>query len=194
MIGRLHGTLLLKQPPALLIDVQGVGYELEAPMSTFYTLPESGAQVTVYTHFVVREDAHLLYGFATLLERGLFRDLIRVNGVGPRLALAILSGMDVHAFVRCITEADTAALIRVPGVGKKTAERLVVEMRDRIEAQTSDIPSVTRTPSAVDDAINALLTLGYRPPEAARLVQSVRGENFSVEELIRRALQATLRS
>ncbi len=198
MIGRLQGILVLKQPPALLVDVQGVGYELEAPMSTFYQLQDVGQAVTLYTHLVVRDDAHLLYGFATLEERGLFRDLIRVNGVGPRLALTILSGIDAAGFARCITEGDTATLTRLPGVGKKTADRLVVEMRDRILASPMPSASEVQRPTVkasgiVSDAINALITLGYRPAEASSLVQSVRGENLSVEDLIRRALQATLR-
>ena len=204
MIGRLHGILVLKQPPALLVDVQGVGYELEAPMSTFYQLSEIGAPVTLHTHLVVREDAHLLYGFATLTERGFFRDLIRVSGVGPRLALAVLSGIEAAAFARCITGGDVATLTRLPGVGKKTAERLVIEMRDRIDTwQASPLPmpgapgtprAVAKAPDPVDDAISALIALGYRPPEASRMVQSVQGEGISVEDIIRRALQTTLRA
>jgi Holliday junction DNA helicase RuvA len=188
-----------KQPPTLLVDVQGVGYELEAPMSTFYQLPEVGAPVTLHTHLVVREDAHLLYGFATLAERSLFRDLIRVNGVGPRLALTILSGIDTAAFARCLAEGNTAALVRLPGVGKKTAERLVVEMRDRIGTwQALPLPGVASTvigtPQPADDAVSALITLGYRPPEASRMVQAVQEEGLSTEDIIRRALQSTLRT
>jgi len=197
MIGRLCGVLAVKQPPALMVDVHGVGYELESPMSTFYQLPEIGGQVTLHTHLVVREDVHLLYGFFTLVERGLFRDLIRVNGVGPRLALTILSGIDAVAFARCITGGDSAALTRLPGVGKKTAERLVIEMRDRITHwQVSSIPGaspiVEKAPDPADDAISALISLGYRPPEASRLVHAVRGEGLSTEDLIRRALQSTV--
>ncbi|CAK0769096.1 Holliday junction branch migration complex subunit RuvA [Gammaproteobacteria bacterium] len=199
MIGRLCGVLATKQPPALMVDVHGVGYELEASMNTFYQLPEVGGQVILYTHLAVREDAHLLYGFTTLVERSLFRDLIRVNGVGPRLALAILSGIDAAAFARCITEGDAATLTRLPGIGKKTAERLVIEMRDRIgNWQTLPAagapPIATKAPDPADDAISALIALGYRPPEASRLVQAVQGEGLSTEDLIRRALQSTLRS
>lgn len=202
MIGRLCGILVFKQSPALLVDVQGVGYELEAPMSTIYQLPEIGAPVTLHTHLVVREDAHLLYGFATLAERTLFRDLLRVNGVGPRLALAILSGIDAAAFVRCIVEGDSAPLIRLPGVGKKTAERLLIEMRDRVDARQTPATTntlsgttahATKMPNPQDDAISALITLGYRPPEASRLVLAVQAEGLSTEDIIRRALLFTLR-
>ena len=134
MIGLLRGTILDRQPPHLLLEVQGVGYELEAPMTTFYDLPATGGVVTLYTHLAVREDAHLLYGFAKITDRDLFRHLLRVNGVGARLALTILSGMDAGAFAGCIQAGDTAALVRLPGVGRKTAERLVVEMRDRLDS------------------------------------------------------------
>ncbi|CAK0781120.1 Holliday junction branch migration complex subunit RuvA [Gammaproteobacteria bacterium] len=200
MIGRLYGVLTVKQPPALLVDVHGVGYELEAPMSTFYQLPEVGVAVTLHTHLVVREDAHLLYGFATLMERSLFRDLLRVNGVGPRLALTILSGIDAAGFARCITENDATTLTRLPGVGKKTAERLVIEMRDRVGAWQTPlatpgvVPLATKLLDPADDAVSALIALGYRPPEASRLVQAVQGEGLSTEDLIRRALQSTLRA
>ncbi|CAK0753292.1 Holliday junction branch migration complex subunit RuvA [Gammaproteobacteria bacterium] len=197
MIGRLSGVLAIKQPPALLIDVQGVGYELEAPLNTFELLPEVGAQVTLYTHLVVREDAHLLYGFFTSRERSLFRDLLRVNGVGPRLALTILSGMDADALVRCINERDATTLTRLPGIGKKTAERLLIEMRDRIgtwqvsSASGTLLPTKIRDP--IDDAISALINLGYHPPEASHLARAAWGEGLSTEEIIRRALRSTLR-
>lgn len=204
MIGRLRGVLAGKQPPHLLLDVAGVGYEVEAPMSTFYKLPEPGGEVTLHTHLVVRDDAHLLYGFDTLAERRLFRDLIRVGGVGPRLALAILSGMDTEAFVRCVQDSDTASLTRLPGIGKRTAERLIVEMRDRLaDWQTGPAPAATATGAAsatpvgprrspVSDAVSALIALGYKPPEASRLVNAVEGhDDLSVEAIIRRALKPT---
>ncbi len=197
MISRLQGTLVVKQPPALLVDVHGVGYELEAPMSTFYQLPELGDSVTLHTHFVVREDAQLLYGFATLKERSLFRDLIRVNGVGPRLALTILSGIDGDTFARSVREGDTGSLVRLPGIGKKTAERLIVEMRDRLgpNSGSSDLlnPPIGRPPTQADDAIGALLALGYKLPEANRMVNAVAKEGLNTEEIIKRALQSTLR-
>jgi Holliday junction DNA helicase RuvA len=200
VIGRLRGVLAAKQPPFLLLDVAGVGYEVEAPMSTFYKLPEVGGKVTLHTHLVVRDDAHLLYGFDTLSERRLFRDLIRVGGVGPRLALAILSGMDTDAFVRCVQDRDSSSLVRLPGIGKRTAERLIVEMRDRL-ADWQVAPSTVVTAgsgasagapprSPVADAVSALIALGYKPPEASRLVSAVEDQDrLSVEEIIRRALK-----
>lgn len=200
MIGRLRGVLAEKRPPYLLIDVQGVGYELEASLSTFYLLPEAGAEATLYTHLAVREDSHNLYGFATPAERTLFRSLIRVSGIGPRLALLILSGMNVEAFSRCVQQGDTASLMRLPGVGKKTAERLIVEMRDRIGALGPAIAvpaagtTAPRPESPLDDAISALVTLGYKLPEASRMVQALgKIDGRSSEELIRMALQAAVR-
>jgi Holliday junction DNA helicase RuvA len=201
VIGRLRGVLAAKQPPFLLLDVQGVGYEVEAPMSTFYHLPEAGGEVTLLTHLVVREDAHLLYGFASEAERALFRDLIKVSGVGPRLALAILSGTDVDGFVRCVNQGDATALTRLPGVGKKTAERLVVEMRDRLatpgRVPTAAALSGAAIPAApadpVADAVSALVALGYRPADASRLVSKVEGEGMGTEDLIRAALKLTVR-
>lgn len=202
MIGRLRGVLTEKQPPHLMIDVQGVGYELEASLSTFYHLPEVGAEVTLYTHLAVREDTHNLYGFATSSERALFRSLIRVSGIGAKLALLILSGMNVEAFTLCVQAGDSASLTRLPGVGKKTAERLIVEMRDRIgslELGASFTPAATGavTSSAanpVDDAVSALASLGYKPPEAARMVQALgKVDGKSSEEIIRMALQAAVR-
>lgn len=199
MIGRLRGTLAGKQAPSLLLDVNGVGYEIEAPMSTFYDLPAVGAQVTLYTHLVVREDAHLLFGFATDGERRMFRGLIRISGVGAKLALAILSSVSAQEFARCVLDGDAAALTRVPGVGKKTAERLIIEMRDRL----ADWQSAAATPAAagggsqapganieVSDAVNALVALGYKPPEASRMVRGVDSAGLASEEIIRRALQA----
>lgn len=200
MIGRLRGVLAGKQPPYLLIDAHGVGYELEASLTTFQTLPEIGAEVTLLTHLAVREDAHTLYGFASAAERSLFRCLIRVAGVGPRLALLILSGMSVERFGRCVRENDTAALTRLPGIGKKTAERLIIELRDRIGELGFDPTAVVlpggraMTPAInpVDDAISALVALGYKLPDAARRVQSLETEGLSSEALIRLALQASV--
>ena len=200
MIGRLRGVLAGKQPPYLLIDAHGVGYELEASLTTFQTLPDVGAEVTLLTHLAVREDAHTLYGFASAAERSLFRHLIRVAGVGPRLALLILSGMSVERFGRCVRENDTAALTRLPGIGKKTAERLIIELRDRIgelgfDPMAAVLPGgrvMTPAINPVDDAISALVALGYKLPEAARRVQALETEGLSSEALIRLALQASV--
>ncbi|HOW76511.1 MAG TPA: Holliday junction branch migration protein RuvA [Candidatus Competibacteraceae bacterium] len=201
MIGRLRGLLVWKQPPYLLIDAHGVGYELEASLTTFQTLPETGAEVTLLTHLTVREDAHTLYGFANPAERSLFRHLIRVTGIGPRLALLILSGMSVELFSRCIRDGDSASLTRLPGVGKKTAERLIIEMRDRIgeldlRSATVRLPEGQMAPPAihpVDDAISALVALGYKLPDASRMVQSLDTDGLTSEVIIRQALQATVR-
>jgi Holliday junction DNA helicase RuvA len=201
MIGRLRGLLAWKQPPYLMIDAHGVGYELEASLTTFQTLPEIGAEVTLHTHLAVREDAHTLYGFASTAERGLFRNLIRVTGIGPRLALLILSGMSVELFGRCVREGDTASLTRLPGIGKKTAERLIIEMRDRI-GELGLNPSAMVLPGGrtvlsdatpLDDAISALVALGYKLPEASRMVQAIESEGMSSEAIIRQALQASVR-
>jgi Holliday junction DNA helicase RuvA len=195
MIGYLRGKLVRKQPPALIIDVAGVGYELEAPMSTFYRLPELGSEVQLHTHLVVREDAHLLYGFATEDERRLFRDLLRVSGIGPKIGLALLSGINVETFLVCVEAQDVDALIRIPGIGRKTAERLLIEMRDRIKA-LGQLPSAAQRGdgrSAEAEAYAALVALGYRPGEVTRLLKSVDNEGAGTEELIRRALQAAAR-
>jgi Holliday junction DNA helicase RuvA len=195
MIGYLHGRLVRKQPPALLIDVGGVGYELEAPMSTFYRLPELGSEIQLHTHLVVREDAHLLYGFATEDERRLFRDLLRVSGVGPKIGLALLSGITVETFLACVEAQDIDALTRIPGIGRKIAERLLVEMRDRIRA-LGQMTSGQQRPGGVGaqaEAYAALVALGYRPVEVTRLLKSVDNEGAGTEELIRRALQAAAR-
>jgi holliday junction DNA helicase RuvA len=196
MIGFLKGTLAGKHPPQLLVEVGGVGYEVEAPMSTFYQLPETGQPVHLLTHLLVREDAHVLFGFATEAERQMFRSLIRISGVGARIALAILSGISVEAFARCVQTEDVASLTRIPGVGRKTAERLIVEMRDRLKQTGSALAqampaAVGGTP--VDEAFGALVALGYRPPEAQRLLKLVEGKAESTEELIRAALQAAAR-
>ncbi len=201
MIGRLRGLLIWKQPPGLMIDAHGVGYELEASMNTFQSLPELGAEVALFTHLAVREDAHTLYGFASTAERALFRNLIRVTGVGPRLALLILSGMSVDVFGRCVRENDATALTRLPGIGKKTAERLIIEMRDRISGlglhpaaivlPGSHVTAADATPR--DDAISALVALGYKLPEASRMVQSLDTEGLASEAIIRLALQSSVR-
>lgn len=195
MIGYLRGKLVRKQPPALIIDVAGVGYELEAPMSTFYRLPELGSEVHLHTHLVVREDAHLLYGFATEDERRLFRDLLRVSGIGPKIGLALLSGINVETFLVCVEAQDVDALIRIPGIGRKIAERLLIEMRDRIKA-LGQLPSAAQRGDgrvAEAEAYAALVALGYRPVEVTRLLKSVDNKGAGTEELIRRALQAAAR-
>jgi Holliday junction DNA helicase RuvA len=196
MIGHLRGRLAARHPPQLVVDVGGVGYELEAPMSTFYGLPAVGAEVSLHTHLVVREDAHVLFGFGTQRERALFRELIKVSGVGPRIALAILSGVNVDEFQRCVETEDVASLVRVPGIGRKTAERLVIEMRDRLKATggtTSGAlpgtsPDSAATPQA--EAFSALVALGYKPAEVTRLLQKVDPSATSTEDLIRHALRA----
>jgi holliday junction DNA helicase RuvA len=196
MIGSLQGTLTAKHPPQLLLEVGGVGYEVEAPMSTFYQLPETGQPVHLLTHLLVREDAQVLFGFATEAERQLFRSLIKVSGVGARIALAILSGISVEAFVRCVQSEDAASLTRIPGVGRKTAERLIVEMRDRLKQAGSALAQAMPASdpgSPVDEAFGALVALGYRAPEAQRLLKLVEGKAQSTEGLIRAALQAAAR-
>jgi Holliday junction DNA helicase RuvA len=199
MIGRLKGILVSKTPPFLLVDVQGVGYEVEAPMSTFYQLPAVDSEVTLHTHLIVREDAQILCGFATESERRLFRSLIRITGVGAKLALAILSGMSADEFTRCVQDNDAASLTRLPGVGKKTAERLIIEMRDRLAdwegAESAALPDATAQPVAPDagrEAVSALIALGYRPQEASRMVQLVDSEGLSSEDIIREALKASI--
>ena len=200
MIGRLRGEILAKHPPMLLLDVQGVGYEVEAPMSTFYDLPAVGERTVLYTHLSVREDAHILYGFAREAERGLFRALLKVNGVGGKMALAILSGMSAADFAFCVQAGDIAALTRVPGVGKKTAERLVVEMRDRIDQLPTGVSSggvaiqgAAGGASVETEAVSALVALGYKPADASRMVKTAaagEGESPTSEQLIRAALKA----
>lgn len=199
MIGLLRGTLLLKQAPDLMLDVNGVGYEVQASMTTFYDLPELHADVTLYTHLVVREDAHLLYGFSSQTERELFRHLLKVNGVGPKMALAIVSGMNPLEFRQVIHASDVARLSRIPGVGKKTAERLIIELRDRLpkdeESGNATLPSAPQahTTSNTDEAINALLALGYKPTQASQMIAAYENQGLSVEEMIRQALRASLR-
>jgi len=198
MIGRLRGILADKHPPRLLVDVHGVGYELEAPMSTFYQLPATGSEVTLHTHLVVREDAQQLFGFASEPERRMFRALIRVSGVGAKLALTILSGSSADEFARYVHEGDSGALTRLPGVGKKTAERLVVEMRDRLAdwAEGAAALAAAGAPGLVPpagesarEALSALVALGYKPQEANRLIRAVETAGLASEEIIRQALK-----
>jgi Holliday junction DNA helicase RuvA len=196
MIGSLRGRIASKTPPQLTLDVGGIGYELEVPLSTFFHLPAVGEDVRLLTHLVVREDAHTLYGFATEEERRLFRSLIKVSGVGPKIALALLSGISVTAFAECVQREDIAALTRVPGVGRKTAERLIVEMRDRLAAPPAVAGAQAAAAAATSpesEAYGALVALGYRPAEAARLLKAVGPGTHSTEELIRRALQSAAR-
>lgn len=196
MIGRLRGVIIEKQPPELVLDVNGVGYELSAPMSTFFTLPAVHEEVTLFTHMVVREDAQLLYGFASERERLLFRSLLKVNGVGAKLALTILSGSDVDTFARSVQDGDTASLTRLPGVGKKTAERLIVEMRDRLQEMSSVMglesivtSNLANFGGARNEAIEALVALGYKAAEADKMIKNLADEDLSTEQLIRLALQ-----
>ncbi|MGD8933077.1 MAG: Holliday junction branch migration protein RuvA [Chromatiales bacterium] len=199
MIGRLRGEIADKKAPYLLLDVNGVGYELEAPLSTFFNLPDKGQSVTLYTHLLVRDDAHVLYGFAAEAERSLFRSLLKVNGVGAKMALGILSGMSSEEFFHCVRNEDIAALTRLPGIGRKTAQRLLVEMRDRLDRMELS-PSLGRPVPAdsasgrpatpVSDAIAALTALGYRPQDAGSMVKAVDSAGQTSEELIRAALQA----
>ena len=200
MIGSLEGIIVHKSPPHLLLDVGGVGYEIEAPMSSFYGLPGTGERVRLLTHLVVREDAHILYGFATADERVVFRALLKVSGVGPKIALALLSGMSAADFARCVRESNHAALTRIPGVGRKIAERVVIEMRDRIDslgagmmmgsgragAGVNAAQEVATDPAS--EAWNALVALGYKPAEATKMLKGV--DSGSTEERIRRALQS----
>jgi len=197
VIGRLRGTVVYKHPPQLMLDVGGVGYELEAPMSTFYDLPDVGEQVTLVTHLSVREDAQILYGFLHADDRLLFRNLLKVTGVGARMALAILSGMDAVRFAVCVQQEDVAALTRVPGVGKKTAQRLVMEMRDRLDALPAGFPaSGPALPpgggagdAALADAVSALMSLGYKPGDANRMARAAGDGAKTSEEIIRAALK-----
>jgi len=204
VIGRLRGIIIEKQPPLVLLEVGGVGYEVHMPMTCFYELPEAGKEAVVFTQFVVREDAQLLYGFNNKQERTLFRELIKTNGVGPKLALAILSGMSAPQFVNAVEREDPAALIKLPGIGKKTAERLIVEMKDRFKGLHGDLftPAADLVltspgaPASDDDAeqeaVAALVALGYKPQEASRMVSKIAKPDASSETLIREALRAAL--
>ena len=193
MIGRLKGLLLEKKPPLVVIDCHGVGYEVEVPMTTFWRLPEVSETVSLYTHLAIRDDAHLLYGFSTDDQRALFRNLLKVSGVGTKMALAILSGMDGDDFRNCIRENDISRLTALPGIGKKTAERLLVEMRDRVGSPQLQPGGTQRaqsqTGSSVSDAVSGLIYLGYKPQEASRLVGDVEAEGLSSSDLIREVLR-----
>jgi len=201
MIGFLQGRLAVKQPPMLVVDVNGVGYELEAPMSTFYGLPPTGEPVALYTHLTIREDAHILFGFGAESERRLFRGLLKVSGVGPKIALGVLSGASVEDFLRIIEAEDVAMLTRIPGIGRKTAERIIIEMRDSVQKLSMPIPGgaahsanpeTALTPQS--EAFSALLALGYKPPEITRLLKSADEPGLSTTEIIRRALKSAAKS
>ena len=190
MIGSLRGTLTWKQAPTVIIECSGVGYDVETPMSTFFELPAVGSEVFLFAHLLVREDAQILYGFATESERAMFRTLLKVRGVGARIALAILSAMSVGDFNRCIEYEDTTALSKIPGIGKKTAERLIVEMRDRIDATTGNgATPITLEQGAKSEAVDALIALGYKPAEVNRLIAKLDIEDKSSEDMIRLALR-----
>lgn len=205
MIGSLRGIILEKQPPEVLIEAGGVGYEVQVPMTSFYELPEVGQEAYVCIHFVTREDAQLLFGFANKKERAVFRELIKASGVGPKLALTILSGMNAEQFMQCVSMEDVTALTKLPGVGKKTAERLVIEMRDRLSKLakeqgyaetvqlTPDLPvenTFAQRTDAKEEALSALIALGYKPPQASKVINSVYTEDMKSEQLIREALRA----
>lgn len=199
MIGRLRGILVSKQPPWLLVEVGGVGYELEAPMSTIYDLPQTGQEVTLLTHYAVKEDSVALYGFLREAERALFRNLQKVSGIGAKISLAVLSGVSTNEFARLVQTGDVVALTKIPGIGKKTAERMVVELRDRVDGLATavsgiaaPVPGVPADPAA--EATVALQQLGYKPVEVTRLVQKVAAEGDSAETIIRKALRAALGS
>ncbi len=197
MIGFLRGILLQKQPPHIVLDVHGVGYELEAPMATFYDLPEEQAETALFTHLVVREDAQLLYGFSDRSQRELFRSLLKVNGVGPRVGLAILSTLSASQFVQCVKQQDALTLTSVPGIGKKTAERMLIDMRDRIDGLDIDSSggenvegaSLETNQDPIGDAIGALIALGYKQADANRVVKAVEEKSEGRDDLIRNALQ-----
>jgi Holliday junction DNA helicase RuvA len=190
MIGFLRGTLIAKRPPSLTLDVGGVGYELEAPMSTFYRLPDVGQTLSLVTHLVVREDAHILFGFFTEAERALFRSLLKVSNVGPRIALGVLSGMSVDGFYQCVRDKDILSLTKVPGVGRKTADRLLLEMADRLpESIGVDVGTSPARSPAEGEAHGALLALGYKPGEVVRMLKDLGGDRLSTEEMIREALK-----
>jgi len=196
VIGFVRGKLVVKTPPHLTVDVGGVGYDIEAPMSTFYTLPAVGADVRLLTHLVVREDAHILYGFGTQEERALFRNLLKVSQIGPKIALAILSGVSVDGFSTLVKLQDSAALTKIPGVGRKTAERVLMEMKDRLDAldEAKLTGAMPMTPSSVEgEAWTALVALGYKPAEVTAMLKPLSGQGGTAEDLIRRALQSTVR-
>jgi len=188
MIGRLSGTLLEKNPPQLTLDVQGVAYEVDVPMSTFYNLPANGERVTLFTHLVVREDAHQLYGFGTDSERRAFRQLLKVNGIGAKIALSVLSGLSVAELAQAITLQESGRLTRVPGIGKKTAERLLLELKDKFGSEITQAVGVNRAPPATSDIMNALVSLGYSEREAAAAVKQL-PDGVAVADGIKQALK-----
>lgn len=192
MIGRLRGTLAEKRPPCMLVDVAGVGYELQAPLSTFDAMPAEGKTVALLTHLLVREDALQLYGFATAEERALFRGLLKVSGVGAKLALAVLSGMSVRRFHQCIRDGDVSALIKLPGVGRKTAERLMLELRDRMRDWPAEGGGRAHA-GAAEEAFEALVALGYKPNEAGRMLEGLEAQGKASEVLLREALRRAFR-
>jgi holliday junction DNA helicase RuvA len=199
VIGFLKGRLAIKQPPTLTVDVNGVGYEMEAPMSTFYGLPAAGELVALFTHLVVREDAHILYAFGTDGERRLFRGLLKVSGVGPKIALGILSGASVEDFLRTVEAEDVAMLTRIPGIGRKTAERVIMEMRDSVKklsmpAGSAQLPGVSAAATPQSEAFSALIALGYKPPEVLRLLKTIDEPDLSTTEIIRRALKSAAKA
>ena len=201
MIARLQGKLLAKHPPWVILDVQGVGYELEAPMTVFCELPNTGETVSLYTHLVVRDDAHLLFGFISPEQQYFFRSLVKVSGVGAKMALGLLSGMSISEFRQCLEARDVALLTRIPGIGKKTGERLIVEMRDRLtDATDSNLPITNEdwrekqdSENPVQDAVRALITLGYKAGDAERRVRAVAKSGMDIAHIIRKALQSTMR-
>ncbi|OCG22633.1 Holliday junction DNA helicase RuvA [Gilliamella sp. wkB108] len=202
MIGRLRGTIIEKQPPKVLLEVGGVGYEVFMPMTCFYELPDNDQEIIVLTHFAVREDAQVLYGFNHEQERELFRELIKVNGVGPKLALAILSGMSAQQFITAVEQGEIKTLVKLPGVGTKTAERLIVEMKDRVKrfgnelvssSAMLDISNVKKSANQIEsEAVSALIALGYKPQEASRIISKVIKPEMDCETLIREALKSVL--
>jgi holliday junction DNA helicase RuvA len=199
VIGFLKGRLALKQPPMLMVDVNGVGYELEAPMSTFYGLPAAGEPVALFTHLVVREDAHVLYAFGTDGERRLFRSLLKISGVGPKIALGILSGASVEEFLRTIEAEDIAMLTRIPGIGRKTAERVIIEMRDNVKKLSAppaggDVAAPGSAATPQSEAFSALIALGYKPPEVLKLLKAVEETDLPTTEIIRRALRSAAKA
>jgi Holliday junction DNA helicase RuvA len=199
MIGFLKGRLAVKQPPMLMVDVNGVGYEMEAPMSTFYALPATGESVALFTHLVVREDAHILYAFGSDGERRLFRGLLKVSGVGPKIALGILSGASVDDFLRIVEAEDIAMLTRIPGIGRKTAERVIIEMRDSVKklsmpTGTAGAAGIVTPATPQSEAFSALIALGYKPPEVVRLLKSVDEPDLATTEIIRRALKSAAKA
>jgi Holliday junction DNA helicase RuvA len=199
MIARLAGTLIHKQPPLMVIDIGGVGYEVEAPLSVFYDLPEVGKPVVVLTHLSIKDDAHTLYGFADDSQRRLFRQLLKISGIGAKLALTILSGVTADQLSRYVADNDAASLTRLPGIGKKTAQRIIIEMRDKLDVLSGPggatiQPGGAVPAAATSEATHALISLGYKPQEVARMVRSVAEPDLSAEDIIRRALQSMIKS